>query len=54
MSCRRTHEIRSHRSKARWVNKNKSICNDEKRKKYNFNRINKQLNIDNVRVGEGL
>lgn len=55
MSCRRTHEIRSHRSKAGWVNKNKSMCNDERRRKYNFNRMAKQMGIeDSVKLAEGI
>lgn len=47
MSCRKTHEIRSHRSKSGWVNKNKSICNDNRRKRYEFNKMSRQMGIGN-------
>lgn len=47
MSCRRTHEIRSHRSLRGWVNKNKSMCNEERKRKYEFNKLAKQMGIEN-------
>ena len=54
MSCRKTHEIRSHRSKAGWVNKNKSICNDNRRKRYEFNKMSRQMGIgDRVALADG-
>ena len=55
MSCRKTHEIRSHRSKAGWVNKNKSICNDKRRQRYEFNKVAKQMDIkkDDVKLVDG-
>lgn len=54
MSCRRTHEIRSHRSKARWVNKNKAICNDNRRKRYEFNKMARQMGYgDRVALADG-
>lgn len=54
MSCRKTHEIRSYRSKAGWVNKNKSICNDNRRKRYEFNKMSRQLGIgDRVALADG-
>ena len=46
MSCKRTHEIRSHRSKSGWKNANKSICNDKRRQKYQFNRMSKQMGVN--------
>ena len=45
MSCRKTHEIRSHRSLRGWVNKNKSMCNEERKRKYEFNKLAKKLGI---------
>lgn len=54
MSCRKTHEIRSHRSQSGWVNKNKSICNDKRRQRYEFNKVAKQMNIkDDVKLVDG-
>lgn len=54
MSCRKTHEIRSHRSLSGWVNKNKSICNDKRRQRYEFNKVAKQMNMkDDVKLVDG-
>ena len=53
MSCRKTHEIRSHRSRSGWVNKNKSICNDKRRQRYEFNKLAKQMGFGSVKLADG-
>lgn len=54
MSCKKTHEIRSHRSLRGWVNKNKSMCNEERKKRYEFNKLAKKLGIGSeVELADG-